>query len=121
TGGNIQVGKRKQLKPLMLSGHRGLHRVVVHLESGFVHLHAPVTRASYFRRRYARRSVYLNPIAAFSCVWVLPVKYLRLRASRFSLSRKSSPMASFVYFFLPERLTFGAGGAGAIALNITVA
>ncbi|CAE6749368.1 hypothetical protein R69658_02641 [Paraburkholderia aspalathi] len=50
-----EVGKRKQLKPLMLSGHRGLLRVVVHLESGFVPLHTPVTRASYFRRRCARR------------------------------------------------------------------
>ncbi|MFL9989738.1 hypothetical protein, partial [Paraburkholderia sediminicola] len=50
-----KVGKRKQLKPLILSGHRGLLRVVVHLESVFVHLHALVTRASFFRRRCARR------------------------------------------------------------------
>src|SRR5258708_39802321 len=41
----------------MLSGHRGLLRVVVHLESGFVPLHTPVTRESFFRRRCARRSV----------------------------------------------------------------
>src|SRR5579859_1405998 len=45
----------------MLSGHRGLLRVVVHLESGFVHLHTPVTRASYFRRRCARRRVLHTP------------------------------------------------------------
>ncbi|SOE63152.1 hypothetical protein SAMN05446635_2273 [Burkholderia sp. OK233] len=50
-----KVGKRKRLKPLLLSGVRGLLRVVVHLESVFVHLHTPVTRASYFRRRCARR------------------------------------------------------------------
>ncbi|MFL9989716.1 hypothetical protein, partial [Paraburkholderia sediminicola] len=49
------VGKRKRLKPLMLSGHRGLQRVVVHLEFVLVPLHAPVTRASFFRRRCARR------------------------------------------------------------------
>ncbi|MFM0450112.1 hypothetical protein PQR21_06930, partial [Paraburkholderia nemoris] len=30
-------------------------RVVVHLESVFVPMHALVTRASYFRRRFARR------------------------------------------------------------------
>ncbi|CAE6743865.1 hypothetical protein R69776_02596 [Paraburkholderia nemoris] len=41
-----EVGKRKQLKPLLLSGHRGLLGVVVHLESGFVHLHTLVTRGS---------------------------------------------------------------------------
>ena len=50
-----KVGKRKRLKPLLLSGHRGLLRVVVHLESVFVHVQASVTRASYFRRRCARR------------------------------------------------------------------
>ncbi|MFM0092687.1 hypothetical protein PQR46_38025, partial [Paraburkholderia sediminicola] len=55
-----KVGKRKQLKPLMLSGVRGLLRVVVHLESVFVHLHALVTRASYFRRRCALRRVLLE-------------------------------------------------------------
>src|SRR5258708_1381277 len=55
-----KVGKRKRLKPLMLSGRGGLLRVVVHLESVFVHLHSPVTRASYFRRRCARRSVLLK-------------------------------------------------------------
>ncbi|MFM0236486.1 hypothetical protein, partial [Paraburkholderia sediminicola] len=44
----------------MLNGHRGLLRVVVHLESGFVHLHTPVTRASFFQRRCARRSVLLK-------------------------------------------------------------
>ena len=33
-----EVGKRKQLKPLMLSGHRGLLRVVVRLESVFSHV-----------------------------------------------------------------------------------
>ena len=48
-----KVGKRKRLKPLLLSGARSLHRVVVHLESVFVHLHTPVTRASFFRRRCA--------------------------------------------------------------------
>src|SRR5579859_2063335 len=52
-----KVGKRKRLKPLLLSGHCSLPGVVVHLESVFVHLHTPVTRASYFRRRCARRSV----------------------------------------------------------------
>ncbi|CAB3785065.1 hypothetical protein LMG28690_01929 [Paraburkholderia caffeinilytica] len=41
-----KVGKRKQLKPLMLSGHRSSHTVVVHLESVFVHLHMLVTRDS---------------------------------------------------------------------------
>src|SRR5260370_34933905 len=55
-----KVGKRKRLKPLMLSGVRGLLRVVVHLESVFVHLHMLVTRASYFRRRCARRRVPLK-------------------------------------------------------------
>ena len=55
-----EVGKRKQLKPLLLSGYRSLQRVVVHLESVFVHLHTPVTRASYFRRRCARRRVLLQ-------------------------------------------------------------
>jgi len=55
-----KVGKRKRLKPLLLSGSRGLQTVVVHLESGFVHLQAPVTRASYFRRRCARRRVLLK-------------------------------------------------------------
>ena len=39
----------------MLSGSLGLLRVVVHLESVFVHLHTPVTKASYLRRRCARR------------------------------------------------------------------
>ena len=33
-----KVGKRKRLKPLMLSGSRGLLRVVVHLESVFSHI-----------------------------------------------------------------------------------
>jgi len=41
-----EVSKRKQLKPLLLSGHRGLLRVVVHLESVFVHLHTLVTKDS---------------------------------------------------------------------------
>ena len=44
----------------MLSGNRSLPGVVVHLESGFVPLHTPVTRASYFRRRCARRRVLLK-------------------------------------------------------------
>src|SRR5258708_3156672 len=55
-----KVGKRKRLKPLLLSGSHGLLRVVVHLESVFVHLHSPVTRASYFRRRCGRRRVLLK-------------------------------------------------------------
>ncbi|MFM0267536.1 hypothetical protein, partial [Paraburkholderia sediminicola] len=42
------------------SGHRGLPRVVVHLESVLVQLHALMTRASYFRRRCARRRVILK-------------------------------------------------------------
>src|SRR5260370_24835477 len=67
-----KVGKRKRLKPLILSGHRGLLRVVVHLESVFVHLHSPVTRASYFRRRCARRIVILNT------VWVVPPSHFVL-------------------------------------------
>ena len=46
-----KVGKRKRLKPLVLSGHRSLQRVVVHLESVFVHLLALVTRASYLPSR----------------------------------------------------------------------
>ena len=46
-----KVGKRKRLKPLMLSGHRSLQQVVVHLESVFVHLHTLVTRASYLPSR----------------------------------------------------------------------
>ena len=33
-----KVGKRKRLKPLMLSGHRSLLRVVVRLESVFSHI-----------------------------------------------------------------------------------
>ncbi|MFM0101909.1 hypothetical protein PQQ87_40415, partial [Paraburkholderia nemoris] len=37
--------------------HRGLPGVAVHLESVFVPLHRLVTRASYFRRRCARRRV----------------------------------------------------------------
>ena len=49
--------QRKRLKPLMLSGHRSLLGVVVRLESVFVPLHVLVTRASYFRRRCARRRV----------------------------------------------------------------
>ncbi|MFM0032977.1 hypothetical protein PQR70_43060, partial [Paraburkholderia madseniana] len=44
----------------MLSGACGLLRVVVHLESVFVHRHTPVTRASFFRRRCARRRVLLK-------------------------------------------------------------
>src|SRR5258708_29067972 len=44
----------------MLSGARGLLRVVVNLESVFVNLHTPVTRASYFRRRCARRRALLK-------------------------------------------------------------
>ncbi len=46
-----KVGKRKRLKPLMLSGHRSLRQVVAHLESVFVHLHTLVTRASYLPSR----------------------------------------------------------------------
>ena len=64
-----EVGKRKQLKPLLLSGYRGLLRVVVHLESGFVHPQASVTRVSYFRRRCARRRVLLNTAR---CVFAFP-------------------------------------------------
>src|ERR1700756_1024009 len=39
----------------LLSGSRSSLTVVVRLESVFVPLHALVTRASYFRRRCARR------------------------------------------------------------------
>ncbi len=60
-----KVGKRKRLKPLLLSGDRGLYRVVVHLESVFVPLHAPVTRVSYFQRRCARRSVVQKPLVTW--------------------------------------------------------
>src|ERR1700756_2681444 len=41
----------------LLSGSRSSLRVVVRLESVFVPLHALVTRASFFRRRCARRRV----------------------------------------------------------------
>src|SRR5258708_34989393 len=33
-----KVGKRKRLKPPLLSGSRGSQKVVVHLESGFSHI-----------------------------------------------------------------------------------
>ena len=54
--------QRKRLTPLMLSGHRGLLRVVVHLESVLVHLHALVTRVSFFRRRCAAEALFMDPV-----------------------------------------------------------
>ena len=79
-----EVGKRKQLKPLILSGHRGLLGVVVHLESVFVPLHRLVTRASYFRRRCARRRALLKTSHYVLCPCFPPglgssLLHLRLR------------------------------------------
>ncbi|SOE99201.1 hypothetical protein SAMN05446635_7209 [Burkholderia sp. OK233] len=82
----------------MLSGHRGSLQVVVHLESGFVHLHAPVTRASFFRRRCARRSAYLKPITAFYHVWVAGEMLAVTRFALFSLLEKLTDGAFRLFF-----------------------
>ena len=73
--------QRKRLKPLMLSGHRSLLRVVVHLESGFVPLHVLVTRVSFFQRRCARRRV-LHNTTLLGCASCDVSSLVRFGASR---------------------------------------
>ena len=61
--------QRKRLKPLMLSGHRGLPRVVVRLESVFVHLHAPVTRASTSGGAARAEEFFITPLPSVALLW----------------------------------------------------
>ena len=76
----------------LLSGSRSSLRVVVRLESVFMPMHKLVTRASYFRRRYARRSVLLKTNRQFSLVSSVRRRWFVCSGLRFLLVL---PLASY--------------------------